>query len=63
MKVKSESPPDGGLRSEKLGGSSNTGTLAQVCEQIHCILCGSFFKRDRHSNLFCDKCEQSELEQ
>ena len=53
-----ESPPDGGLVSENLGGSSNNGNVAQIQDEIQCILCGMFFQRERHSDLVCPDCEQ-----
>ena len=61
MKRKKESPPNGGLVPENLGGSSNNGNLAQILDGIHCISCGVFFQRERHSDLFCPDCERTEM--
>jgi len=55
-----ESPPDGGLVSEDLGGSSNNGNLPPLPPGFQCILCGSVFERRRLTDQFCPGCESWE---
>ena len=61
MKVK-ENP--GGNRGGSIERESyhDRGKLPPPAEAFQRILCGFVFQWERHSNLFCNQCEESELE-
>ena len=58
MKPKKESPGGNRGASFERAGFHDGPNLPSSPAGFQCILCGMFFQRERHSDLFCSDCER-----